>query len=175
MSEENPGRRRTEQILDPEFGSSIEGLPLEEARARREECLAEREYLSYLRRMLHARLEILRAEVKGRAEGAEAPLVDRLPAILGADMPFGPSRGEALRLGLPEGELEEARRRVEDLLGSTAFSDIASQSDEQLHDAIETLEGEERQVSDARRAVMALQDRFQAEVKARYKDKLNSS
>ena len=175
MSEENPGRRRTEQILDPEFGSSIEGLPLEEARARREECLAEREYLSYLRRMLHARLEILRAEVKGRAEGAEAPLVDRLPAILGADMPFGPSRGEALRLGLPEGELEEARRRVEGLLGPAAFSDIASQSDEQLRDAIESLEGEERRVSDARRAVMDLQDRFQAEVKARYKEKLSSS
>jgi len=175
VTEENAGRRRIDRITAPAFGEDPSSLDIDEVRRRRDDCLAEREYLSYLRRLLHGRLEILRAEVKARADGVEIPLVDRLAAILGTDVPSGPSRGEALRLGLPEEEMNNARRRVERLMASAAFSDPETMDDEAVQRAIASLEDEETQVSALRRTVMDLQDIFQDEMKRRYKERLASS
>lgn len=170
MSEQK--RRRIDRIMREDFGANVEDLTLDEVRERRDDCLAEREYLSYLRRLFHGRLEILRAEQQARADGVEIPLVDRLASILGSDTPIGPSRGEALRLGLPEEEMNNARRRVERILDSVAFSDPSSLDDAKLGEAIAALEAEEQAVSAARRTVMDLHDRFQEEIKRRYRDEL---
>jgi hypothetical protein len=175
VTEEQQGRRRIDRIMADGYGEGIDALSLDDVRARRDECLAEREYLSYLRRLLHGRLEILRAEVEARAAGTEIPLVDRLAAILGSDTPIGPSRGEALRLGLPEDEMNNARRRVERLMSSSAFSDPETMDDETLQRAIGALAEDEHEVSAARRKVMDLHDTFQEEIKRRYKDKLASA
>jgi hypothetical protein len=172
---EKQGRRRADKILEPGFSENVGDLDLDEVRRRRDECLAEREYLSYLRRLLHGRLEILRAEAKARADGVEVPLVDRLASILGSDTPIGPSRGEALRVGLPEEEMNNARRRVERLLASSAFSDPETLDEDAIATAIGTLEREERSVSDTRKTVMDLHDLFQDEIKRRYKERLTSS
>jgi hypothetical protein len=167
---EGQNRRRIDRITASGFGEGVASLDTDEVRRRRDHCLAEREYLSYLRRLIHGRMEIMQAEVQARADGIEVPLVDRLATILGADAPSGPSRGEALRLGLPEGEMHHARRRVERLIASAAFSHPESMDDEALRQAIETLEDEEKQVSSVRRTVMDLHDLFQAEMKRRYKE-----
>jgi hypothetical protein len=172
QTQDNPGRRRIDRILREDFGADLQDLSLDEVRSRRDDCLAEREYLSYLRRLFHGRLEILRAESKARAEGVEIPLVERLASILGSDTPTGPSRGEALRLGLPEEEMNNARRRVERILDSAAFSDPTSLDDEKLAVAITALETEEHAVSAQRRTVMDLHDLFQEEIKRRYRDEL---
>jgi hypothetical protein len=175
VTDDNAGRRRIDRIMADGYGEGIDALTLDEVRARRDECLAEREYLSYLRRLLHGRLEILAAEVQARADGTEIPLVDRLATILGSDTPIGPSRGEALRLGLPEDEMNNARRRVERLMASSAFSDPETMDGETLERAIEALRAEELDVSAARRLVMDLHDLFQDEIKRRYKDRLASA
>lgn len=169
------GRRRIDRILADGYAEGMDDLGLDDVRARRDECLAEREYLSYLRRLLHGRLEILRAEVKARADGTEIPLVDRLATILGTDTPLGPSRGEALRLGLPEEEMNNARRRVERLMASSAFSDPETMDDDTLASVIGGLEDEEHEVSRVRRTVMDLHDAFQEEIKRRYKERLASA
>jgi len=175
MTDQNQGRRRVDRILAADYAQRIGELELDEVRSRRDECLAEREYLSYLRRLLHGRLEILRAEAQARKDGTEIPLVDRLATILGSDTPIGPSRGEALRLGLPEEEMNNARRRVERLMASSAFSDPETMDDETLARAIAALEEEEQGVSEVRRTVMDLHDLFQEEIKLRYKGSLGSS
>jgi len=175
MTDQNQGRRRMDRILAAAYAQDIGELELDEVRSRRDECLAEREYLSYLRRLLHGRLEILRAETQARKDGTEIPLVDRLATILGSDTPIGPSRGEALRLGLPEEEMNNARRRVERLMASSAFSDPETMDDETLAKAIVALEEEEHGVSEVRRKVMDLHDLFQEEIKLRYKGSLGSS
>lgn len=175
MTQESQGRRRIDRIMMDGYGDDAQEVDIDIVRERRDECLAEREYLSYLRRLLHGRLEILRAEVQARKEGVEIPLVDRLATILGTDTPIGPSRGEALRLGLPEEEMNNARRRVERLMASSAFSDPETMDDETLQRAIAALEHEERDVSDSRRKVMDLHDLFQQEIKRRYKDRLASA
>lgn len=172
MTDQNQGRRRIDRILAEAYGQDVGELDLDEVRSRRDECLAEREYLSYLRRLLHGRLEILRAEGQARKDGTEIPLVDRLATILGSDTPIGPSRGEALRLGLPEEEMNNARRRVERLMASSAFSDPETMDDETLAKAVTALDKEEHAVSETRRTVMDRHDLFQEEIKRRYKDRM---
>jgi hypothetical protein len=81
---EQTGNRRIDRILEPTFVEGLDALPLDELRARRDECLAEREYLSLLRRLVQGRAEILRAEVDRRGGGDDAPIVERLSTILSA-------------------------------------------------------------------------------------------
>jgi len=167
---EHPANRRIDKIRDPAFVEGIEGLGLDDVRARRDECLAEREYLSLLRRLLQGRAEILKAEVEGRASGETDPLVDRLSQILADDEHPVTSRGEVVRIGVPEDEMLLARRRVERLVSDAGISDPATLDDQALGTAIDALVGEEQGVSEARRDVIAVLDVLQDELKRRYKD-----
>ncbi len=120
----NYGNRRIDRIRDAAYLEGVDDLSLEDLRARRDECLAEREYLSLLRRLVQGRAEILQAELTSRvADDDPVPLVDRLATILAGDEPSGPSRGEAVHVGLPEEELLLARRRVERLVADAGISD----------------------------------------------------
>jgi hypothetical protein len=169
---EKGGHRRVDRIRDPGYATGLGHLPLEELREKRDECMAEREYLSLLRRLVQGRAEILKAELGARESGDEtAPLVDRLATILSADEHTrGSARGEALRVGVPEEELLLARRRVERLVADAGLSDPTALDDDALGQAVEVMLAEERQVSQARSEVIRVLDALQEELKRRYKD-----
>ena len=167
---EHAGHRRIDKIRDPAFVAGLADLPLEDLRARRDDCLAEREYLSLLRRLLQGRAEILKAEVEARKSGDTVPLVDRLSEILADDDHPVTSRGEAVRVAIPEEEMLLARRRVERLAGDAEISDPSALDDDALGAAITALVTEEEGVSDARRDVFDALDALQDELKRRYKD-----
>jgi hypothetical protein len=163
------GNRRIDRILDGGYVEGLEDLSLDELRARRDECLAEREYLSLLRRLVQGRAEILRAEIDRRGAGADdEPLVERLSTILAGEG-HTPSRGEAVRVGVPEEEMLLARRRVERLVADAGLSDPGALDDERLGRAVDALAGEEHEVSQARAHVIDALDRVQDELKRRYK------
>jgi len=165
------GHRRIDRIRDAAFLEDVGDLSLEDLRARRDECLSEREYLSLLRRLVQGRAEILQAELASRGTDVDAaPLVDRLAEILAGDEPQTQARGEAVRVGLPEEEMLLARRRVERIVADATLSDPSSMDDRQLSDVVEMLSEEERQVSDARGDVIRVLDVLQDELKRRYKD-----
>ena len=168
MSEQ--GNRRIDHIRTPGFVESLGELSLDQLRQRRDDCLAEREYLSLLRRLVQGRAEILKAEIERRgAAGEQVPLVERLAEILGGEA-HGPARGEAVRISVPEEEMLLARRRVERLVADAGLSDPGSLDDDRLADAVEVLAGEEREVSEARGDVLAVLDALQDELKRRYKE-----
>ncbi|HJS27489.1 MAG TPA: aerial mycelium formation protein [Actinomycetota bacterium] len=168
MSEQG-GSRRIDRIRRPDFVEGLSQLPLDELRRRRDDCFAEREYLSLLRRLVQGRAEILRAEVERRGRGEEGSLVGALSTILAGDTQ-GPSRGEAVKVGLPEEEMLLARRRVERLVADAGLSDPGALDDARLADAVELLVGEERDVSEARAEVLRAMDTIQDELKRRYRD-----
>jgi hypothetical protein len=164
------GERRIDRILEPAFVEGLESIPLDDLRRRRDECMAEREYLSLLRRLVQGRLEILRADHEARhGDGEGTPVLERLPEILGSD-DAGNSRGEALRIGLPEEELTLARRRVERLVADAGVSDPATMDDAALAGAVEIFTAEERSLSASRHDVIEILDRILDELKRRYKD-----
>src|ERR671924_2325152 len=162
MSDEQRGNRRIDRITAPGFVDGLSELSLEELRARRDDCLAEREYLSLLRRLLQGRAEILKAEIERRGSGGGVPIVERLSEILSGE-PQGPSRGEALRVGIPEEEMLLARRRVERLVTDAGLSDPGALDDASLESAAEMLAEEERTVSEERNDVLAALDALQDE------------
>jgi hypothetical protein len=164
------GKRRSDRIQAPGYADGLESLSIEEVRERRDECLAEREYLSLLRRLVQGRAEILEAALQQREGGDDKSLVERLSQILAGDESHsGPSRGEALRVGVPEEEMLNARRRVERLITDAAMSDPSNMDEEQLAAAVESLAAEEREVSKTRAEVIEVLDKIQDELKRRYK------
>jgi hypothetical protein len=119
---------------------------------------------------VQGRAEILKAEVERRGgSGDDAPLVERLGEILSGD-PHGPSRGEAVRITLPQEEMLRARRRVERLVSDAGLSDPGALDDERLAEAVEVLAREEREVSASRNQVFGALNALQDELKRRYKD-----
>jgi hypothetical protein len=164
--------RRIDRIRDADYVVGLPDLSLEDLRSRRAECMAEREYLSLLRRLVQGRAEILRAELERRGSVKEGePLVERLSQILsGGEGHEASSRGEALRVGAPEEEMLLARRRIERLVADAGISDPSSLDDEKLADAVDTLATEERVVSGDRREVIRILDVVQDELKRRYKE-----
>jgi hypothetical protein len=166
------GKRRIDRVLSPEFTRNLSDLSLTEAKQRRDETLAEREYLSLLRRFVHGRLDILRAEAARRSKGGSGSLVEHLNEVL-SEEERAPSRGEALRVSVPEEDVATARRRIERLVADATISDPSSLSDEELARTERRVADEERMVSKARVAVMAVHDSFQEELKRRYKEDLS--
>ncbi len=169
MNEDHPANRRIDRIRDPSYLEGIESMTLEDVRTRRDETMAEREYLSLLRRLVQGRAEILKAELASRSNDDHRPLVDRLSEILASDQPTT-SRGEAMRISLPEEEMLLARRRIERLVADAGISDPSALDDASLREAVEVLAGEEREVSTQRGEVHRVLDAIQDELKRRYKD-----
>jgi hypothetical protein len=169
VNQEHPGNRRIDRIRDPSYLDGIEDQSLEDVRARRDECMAEREYLSLLRRLVQGRAEILKAELASRGTDDARPLVERLSEILASDQPVT-SRGEAMKVSLPEEEMLLARRRIERLVADAGISDPSELDDRQLTEAVDVLAGEEREVSSQRNEVHRVLVAHIDENKRRYKE-----
>lgn len=166
------GKRRIDRVLAEDFASGLGELEMDELRTRRDLSRGEREYLSFLRRLLQGRRDILRDELQRRETGGDAgPLVERITAVLG-EGPRGRSRGEAVTVPLPDEEISLARRRIERLLSDASLSDLEGLSDDDLRATIERIEDEERKVSEARGRVMGVLDRLQGELKRRLRTQL---
>jgi hypothetical protein len=160
---------RTVRVLDPAFVDSVEDLPTDEVRRRRDEALAERDYQSYLRRLIQARQDLLEQEQARRLEGGEPrALVDRLISVLALG-PQGGSRGEALRLQVPPADIAAAERRMRGILGAADFAELDGMGDEELGRALEALRGAERDVSEDRGSVFRVHDMLQGELKRRFR------
>jgi hypothetical protein len=95
--------------------------------------------------------------------------VDRLSEILASDQPVT-SRGEAMKVSLPEEEMLLARRRIERLVADAGISDPSELDDDRLKEAVDVLAGEEREVSAQRGDVHRVLDALQDELKRRYKE-----
>src|SRR5205823_14988256 len=106
-------RERLDDVLDPSFVEALGTLSLADVRERRDRVLAEREYLSYLRRLQQTRYDLLSAERDRRAAGAESPpLVERLASILSEGGRHASSRGEAVRTTIPDQDMMRAEERT---------------------------------------------------------------
>lgn len=168
MIEVRPGgRRRIDRVLAPDYTAGIEQRPLDEVRALRDETAQEETDLSYLRRLLHARIDIVRAEQQRRVEGGSASVVERLVAIL-SENAVGPASGMGRYQTLEPSRAEAHRRHVEALVSDVDLSDVSSLTDDKLDKARQAFIAEEESVSIRRREVQVVMDRLNAEIAGRY-------
>jgi hypothetical protein len=166
------GNRRIDRVLDDEFLGRLPDTSLEELRAMRADAEQEEVDLSYLRRLLQGRMDIMRAETARRAGGDDASsLIDLLPGILAEEgSGHADPRGLGRHATLEPSRADSHRRYVEALVADVDFSDPASHDDASLAHALEVLEREEAIVSTNRKAVQVVMDRCTAEIGRRYRD-----
>jgi hypothetical protein len=164
---------RTGRVLDPGFVEGLEDLPLDELRRRRDQALEEREFQSYLRRLVQVRMDILAVEEERRRTGADPePLVDRITSAL-AEGPQGRGRGEALRLKPSEEDMAEAERRADQAMGEAFAKPLDELDGDALAEALAGLRRAEEDVSSQRTKVLRVHDALQGELKRRYREDLS--
>jgi transposase InsO family protein len=161
------GRRRIDRVLDPGYVRGLDELPLGDLRERRDEAAQEETDLSYLRRLLHARIDIVRAEQQRRSNGGQRSVVDQLARIL-SDNALHPARGSGRHQVLEPSRAGEHRRQVEALVGNIDLTDVGSLADEKLAATLSDYVQEEASVSSRRREVQAVVDLFNSEIATRY-------
>ncbi len=72
-------RRRIDQVMDESFTKGIEDVPIDDLRARRVTCDELDTELSYYRRMLHGRMDLLDFELRRRSGEETRTLIEALP------------------------------------------------------------------------------------------------
>jgi len=163
------GRRRIDLVLAEDFLADLDSVDLDDVRRRRREAEQEEADLSYARRMLQGRMDILRAELSRRSEpgSGDEKVVDHLSRILSdagrAD------HGLGRFLTVEPSRVDEHRRAVEQVIADVGVSDVEGHSDEDVRAALERLEEFERGVSEMRQRVQKVMDALTTEITRRYR------
>ena len=168
-----PRRRRIDQVTDPAYVEDLGSLSIDELRKRRGVLDDLDTELSFYRRMLHGRMDLLSFEMRRRSGEETRTLIEALPQIL-ADGIDGPSRNTIPRdlpLTLPDLS-GEGNRAIDRVLGDDFLAHLPSLEDSDLEEIQAALTEAEREVSNQRRAVYEVHDRISAEITLRYREGL---
>lgn len=161
-------RRRIDKVLDPECLADLPDWPLDELRRRQAECLEIE--VSYVRRMTHARIDILEAEIDRRASGGSvADLIAALPEILADEGPRAPVEKSRLTRHLAPSMDIEWKRGRERLISDDTLAKLPNLDDDELQSTLRELGELEHQVSQQRRELHLVIDRMEADLAARHK------
>ena len=162
------GLRRIDRVLAEDYLAGLADAPLADVRALRAEAEQEEADLSYIRRLVQGRVDIIRAEL-ARRTGGGGSVVDNLASVL-ADQSRGPARGLGRHVTVEPTRVDAHQRYVEALVADVDLSDTSARTDEELTGALEVLSAEEATVSAKRRRVQEVMDALSAEVTRRYRD-----
>ncbi|MFE0416294.1 RsiG family protein [Streptomyces tendae] len=160
---------------DPE--RDLTALSLPELRTLRRDAQREEADLSYVRRLLQGRIDILRAELAGRGPTSSSSVVttattgsvvERLSEIL-ADAPAR-QRSSARHVTLATPRSEECRRLAAEMMGEVELSDLTARTDVELTAGMGRLVRYEQQVSRSRQRLQRTADGCSAEIARRYRE-----
>ncbi|MFL6095252.1 MAG: aerial mycelium formation protein [Blastococcus sp.] len=163
------GGAAVDALLAPSFLENATTQPMSEVRRLRREAEQQEVNLSYTRRLLQGRLDIVRRELKRRAEHDGRSLVDLLPEIL-SEKGRGPAHGLGRHQTVQPHNPEDYESWVNGLTGSIDMSDISDLSDAKLEKAARALAAAESGLSERRRGVQQVMDGLAAELGRRYRD-----
>jgi hypothetical protein len=162
------GKRRIDKVLASNYLEGLERLPLDEIRLLRDDAGQEETDLSYLRRLLQGRIDIVSAEISRRAGGQDVGIVGQLPQIL-SDGPRAQARGLG-RHQVSEPSNAGSTRRAEEQVAAMDVTDLGSHDDDEVGALLEGLRATETDISLRRRAVQGVYDAASAEITKRYRD-----
>ena len=142
-------------------------LSLVELRALRAQLQADDDVISYVRRLVQARLDLVRAEKERRASGNELNVAEDLPVILGRHLTGGPAR--------PPRPTEDASEhplalQLDELCTRLGANHVPELGPEELDALLDALEKFEHARSHERRELFTRLDALSAELVSRYRD-----
>lgn len=166
------GTRRIDRVLAEDYLAGLREAPLRDVRTLRDEAEQEEVDLSYIRRVVQGRVDIVRAELHrrdGEAGGAGGSLVDGLAQVL-ADEPRPPARGMGRHSNVEPSRVDSHRRAVEALVADVDLTDTAARTSGELNEVMRVMAEQEQLLSGKRRQVQAVMDACSAEITRRYRD-----
>jgi hypothetical protein len=162
------GNRRIDRVLAADFLTGLPSQSIDDIRSLRADAEQEEADVSYVRRLLQGRIDIINAELERRRGDSGASLVDALPRILADD------RGAPYGLGqhrtVEPSRVDQHRRRVEAMVANVDISNVTAHTDEELEQALDVLSAEERETSETRRRIQVVVDACAAEITRRYRE-----
>ena len=164
-------RRRIDRVQDESFLAGLGALPDNELRDRRVMCGDLDVELSYYRRMLHGRMDLIAFEMRRRAGEEEQSLIEALPRIL-AEGAYISSPGLSSRpvpVAVPNVP-RHGRRFVDKALDSDFIARLPSLGDAEMGEIQQFLLETETEVSRQRRKVHGALDTLQEELTRRYRE-----
>ena len=166
-------RRRIDIISDDGFADDLANVTLDDLRDRRRLCDVVDTELSYYRRLLHGRMDLLAFEMRRRSGEETRSLIEALPEIL-ADSEGGfnedlPAR--SLPIEAPDIPMT-GRRDIDRVLEDDFLTHLPTIETPEI-EQIQTLLAEtEAAISTQRRTVYDAYERIQSELSRRYRDGL---
>ena len=161
-----------DKILADDYLGDLSALDITEIRSRRAHCQDIETGMSYLRRLVQGRLDVVKAEQIRRAEGGDATdledLIARLPALL-AEHTRNPGTGrlpQSIGTGTVDPDLAEELDRI---ISTGHLTDIGELGDDELAAAREALDAFEHEVSGLRRSLFDRIDALETELTRRYR------
>jgi len=165
-------REDLDRILTSPYLDGIDTRSLDEIRAMRTECQQAEVALSYLRRLIQGRLDIVHTYLEHEGSGTPpdlATLVEDLPGILSAGPGRPPGPEHLPMLLAPDTEGSDLTAELDAVLGADEIADLGEMSPDRLRELAGRLESLENRVSLDRRALHVRIDTLQAELVARHK------
>jgi len=162
-------------VTDPAFVADLGNRPMDELRACRSRSQELENSLSYVRRLIQGRFDIVGGELQRRREGGDAgdtsELIGRLPDILaeGSRTNGGPGSVRPPQSMEPDlAVISQLEARLDKVIAADRLGSATDLGDEELIDALAGLKALEDEVSSHRKTLHGVIDAVQAEVMQRY-------
>lgn len=163
-------RRSIDRIVDPSYLENLQTMPIEELRKKKGECEALESEVSYARRLIQGKLDILRRGAERLADGDKlgiAEMVEDLPGIL-ADGATG-TASRIPRIVAPT-NADNQRREVERLASTADLARLEELSPTEIGEIVQRLTEAEKETSLRRRRIQGVMDQLTAELVRRYRE-----
>lgn len=162
-------------VTDPSFLANLGERDMDELRAVRSRCQALENSLSYVRRLIQGRFDIVGGELQRRRDGGDAgdtsELIGRLPDILseGSRVNAGPGAVRPPSSLEPDPDVTaQLEAKLDTILAVDDLGNVSEISEEALVNGLTELNQLEDEVSNSRRSLHGIIDTVQAEVTRRY-------
>ena len=162
-------------VTEPSFLSDLGDRPMEELRAVRSRCQALENSLSFVRRMIQGRVDIVGGETQRRRDGGDegniSQLIGRPPDILsdGSRSDGGPASVRPPHSMDPDPVVtDQLQARLEGIVSAAQLGSVTEVTNDDLTGMLLGLTTFEDEVSAHRRKLHGIIDQVQQEVMRRY-------
>jgi hypothetical protein len=162
-------RRRIDRALEPEFVDDLDAVDLGELRERRDTAEDVEAMVSYYRRLIHGRMDLLDFELSRRGGQEERTLLEALPEILARGMVLGSEPTLKYIEVMPPLPETTGRRLIDKIMDDGVLAQLPELTDEEITESLTDLRDFERQLSAQRKQLHLVIDKIQEEIVSRYR------
>jgi hypothetical protein len=163
-------RRSIDRIVDPSYLENLQEMPINELRKKKDECEGLESEISYARRLIQGKLDILKHGAERLADGDKlgiAEMVEDLPGILADGV--GGAASRMPRIMAPH-NADNQRREIERLASTADLARLEELSSAEIQEIVLRLSEAEKETSQRRRRIQGVMDQLTAELVRRFRE-----